>query len=108
MAAVRTNLSLFKGEDAAFPDTITGTDITGWAVAFTLHAKLDDAAALITKTTANGGIVLTTPASGLLTVTLLATDTANLPAGMYFYRVERTDTGADAVLSWGSFELKGK
>src|SRR5688572_6501784 len=66
-------------------------DIAGWALSFMVKAKATDAdiAALLTKTTANGGIAIAgvfnaTPGTNLqrATVTIADTDTDALPAGI--------------------------
>jgi len=106
-------LSLFKGEDKLIQftvyqaDGITPQDITGWSISFVAHLVKDDGLTVITKTV-GAGITLTSPTLGLLTLTLLAADTAGLPPWIYFYRIERTNAGSDTVLSYGDFKLMGK
>jgi hypothetical protein len=104
----------FQGEDKALLDTIYQSDgttvqnVTGWAISFMVkkHATDSDANAKITKTTAAGGIVLTAPLSGLITITLTKADTANLPADSYPYEVKRTDDGSETVLTEGRLTLR--
>jgi hypothetical protein len=110
---IAANFSCYVGEDVSLPVTIyqadnaTPEDITGWSsVSFIVHA-IGSTTALITKTVGNG-IVLTTPLSGLLTITVAAADTVNLAANQYLFRIERTDLGSDAVLTEGFFTLLGK
>jgi hypothetical protein len=103
----------FQGEDKALLDTIYQSDgttvqnVTGWAISFMVkkHATDSDANAKITKTTAAGGIVLTAPLSGLITITLTKADTVNLPADSYAYEVKRTDVGSGTVLTQGKLTL---
>lgn len=97
----------FQGEDWILPDTIDRgvTNIAGWAVAFTIMRSSDNAV-LVTLTTAGGGVVLTTPASGLLTVVVPAAQTAVLPAGEYRYDVARTNSGSKVVLTWGKVTVR--
>lgn len=94
---------VFRGEAIAFRFTLTPTtDITGWTVSFRVKQQLSDATAL--QTLAGS---LTTPASGLLTVSLSATVTTSLPDGMYAYDLWRTDSGSEACLSTGAMQVKG-
>jgi hypothetical protein len=103
----------FLGEDKVLTDTIYQSDgttvqnVTGWAISFMVkkHATDADASAKITKTT-GAGIVLTTPLSGLITITLTDTDTASLPADSYPYEVKRTDDGSETVLTFGRLTLR--
>lgn len=106
--------SYFTGEDKSLPCTIyqrddaTLQDITGWALSWMVKARRtdDDADALVTKTTSNGGIVLTTPASGVCTVTVSDTDIASLAGEVqYFHELKRTDAGNETVLIYGKFIL---
>ena len=101
MPTVSKDVVVYAGETSSWPDSITNAaggvqDITGWSVTFAYHAT--GGPALATKTVGNG-IVLTTPAQGLLTVTLLAADVAQ--PGCFEYSIARTDAGAEAVLSQG-------
>lgn len=103
----------FTGEDKALVFTIyesdetTPQDITGWTVSWRLKRRQSDAdsAALLTKTV-GGGISLTTPLSGVLTVSVADTDTDAILAGSYFHELKRTTDGSETVLSFGSAVLK--
>jgi hypothetical protein len=64
-----------------------------------------DAQAKITKTTAAGSIALTTPLSGICTVTVEDTDTDGLRANTYWHELKRTDAGFETILSYGACEL---
>jgi hypothetical protein len=116
--AVRQDIApasdFFTGEDKDLVFTIYTTnaqtvaqDITGWTVSWMLKANKTDAdgSALLTKTTVSG-IVLTTAASGILTVSLTDTDIASLKGGvLYFHELKRTTDGQETVLSYGAFTL---
>jgi len=110
---VLSNFQFYRGEDISIPDTVyqadgvTPQDITGWSVQFLMRPQDIPGVTSVRKTT-GGGIVLTTPAAGLLTITLASADTAGLYPGPYAYAVERTDVGADAVLSAGVITLLAK
>lgn len=104
--------AFFLGEDKSLPVTVyqsdgsTAQNITGWSISFMLKKKQtdSDAAAKITKTTASG-ITLTTPASGLLTISIADTDTDSLAADTYWYEVKRTDAGFESILTYGTCQL---
>jgi hypothetical protein len=105
----------FIGEDKTFPITVYTTtahtlaqDVSGWALSWILKRKETDADvdALLTKTTAGGGIALTTPGSGLVTVTVLDTDTDSFQPGAYHHELKRTDAGFETVLTFGRVSLK--
>ena len=102
----------FIGEDKTLTVTIYQSDettpqnVTGWAVSFMLKRKRTDtdANALITKTTADD-VALTTPGSGVITVSIADDDTSDLRADTYWYEIKRTDAGFETVLTYGSVEL---
>lgn len=116
--AIERNITLaddwFIGEDKTIVDTIYQADgvalqnVTGWAISFLVKktATDTDAAAKVTKTTGGFGIALTTPASGVITITIVDTDTAALPAGEYRYEIKRTDDGSETVLTFGTCYLR--
>lgn len=94
---------VFRGEAINFRFTLTPTtDITGWTVSFRVKQRVEDATALQTV-----AATLTTPAAGLLTVTLSTAVTTALPDGMYAYDLWRTDSGSEACLSIGGVQVKG-
>ena len=103
----------FIGEDKSLPFTIYQSDkrtiqaITGWTLSWMLKRSLADADvdALLTKTTTSG-ISLTTPASGLCTVTIADTDTDSIEPGRYYHELKRMDDGNETVLSQGRCVLR--
>lgn len=111
MATQRT-LSMFTGEDKAIPFTIyqvgtlTAQNITAWTLSFAVIYPLTvSTGVVLAKTTTATGIALTTPTSGLCTVTLDAADTADLEEGIYRYELKRTDAGFERVLFYGRFRV---
>jgi hypothetical protein len=105
----------FIGEDKILPITVyrdaahsATQDITGWTLSWMLKRRSSDAdaSALLTKTTTTGGTVLTTPLSGLCTVTIADTDTDALNPGSYHHELKRTDAGFETVLTHGTVLLK--
>lgn len=102
---VQVDITLWRGEAISIVATITSTNITGWAISCIVRPKVREAnEAFITKSVGSG-IALTTPASGILTITLSATDT-DLEPGSYDYTIARTDSGSEVVLTWGSFIVR--
>jgi hypothetical protein len=88
-----------RGDDQTIRFAVTNPDgtaknITGWTFKFTVKKSIDDAigAAKFQKTTGGGGIVLTTPASGILDVSVAAADTQAL-AGRHYYDLQGRDAG---------------
>lgn len=126
--AVETHITadhdLFIGEDKSLVCTIyqsdyavnpltgvvsgTAQNITGWTLSWVLKRKTSDAdvSAILTKTTAAGGIALTTAASGIATVTIADTDTDTFTPGTYYHELKRTDAGFETVLITGRAVLK--
>lgn len=105
--------ALFIGEDKNLVCTIyqadqrTRQDVSGWALSWRLKASLADAdgAALLTKTTSSG-IALTTPTSGVVTISIADTDTDGLAAGRHYHELKRTDAGNETVLAHGRCVLR--
>lgn len=88
--------------------TASAQNVTGWTLSYMLKRNITDidSEALITKTTTSG-IALTTPASGIVTVTITDTDTENLAEGdVYYQELKRTGDGVEAVLSQGQVRLR--
>lgn len=83
------------------------TNITGWALQFTLKRHPADAVALVTKTTAGGGITVTDAVNGLFTINMLSADTtaAGVGDGGYVYDVQRVDSGNRIVLAFGPISI---
>lgn len=87
---------VFAGEDVVITFTITSTDITGWALSFVAGA--------VTKTVGSG-ITITDGANGVCTVDLAAADTTALGAGDTSFKLRRTDSGSNTVLSFGTLRI---
>ena len=103
---ITTDDAAFVGDDRTLRFTIyadtTGAaqDITGWTIQFKMAATVGGAA-VVTKSA-----TLTTPASGICSVALLAADTSGLTSGTYFYELKRTDSGNVGDLAHGIFVLQ--
>lgn len=98
----------FLGEDKTLQFTVVDSvgaaqNITGWALEWVLR-RGEGLTALLTKTT-GAGITLTTPASGICTVTIADTDTDDFEPGGYWHTLRRTDAGTETVLAFGNVVL---
>lgn len=84
-----------QGEDVSLVVTVTNSegeavDITGWSIYFAVKRRTSDTSPLLSVAAA-----LTTPASGIATVTLTDEQTAALDPGLYYFDVWGI-TGASA------------
>ncbi len=80
-------------------------DITGYAIQLTVKRdRYDPLPPLLTKSTATGGISITDPTNGKLSISFAAADTADL-AGDYAYEIARTDTGNRERIEYGRFRV---
>jgi len=104
--AVKADISFFKGEDVTIEDTVTGKNITGWALACAV-ARGYGQTAEFTKTV-GAGITITDGANGVFQISIDDTDTDALDSGGYVWDVKRTDAGQEAVLTYGDLDLKPK
>ena len=114
--AIETAVDVFQGTDRQFVFTIKNAaetacvDITGWALSWMVkrYPADTDLQAIVTKTVALGGIVISgvfnaTPSvnTQVATVTLVDTDTTLVDPGLYRYELKRTDDNLETVLSYG-------
>lgn len=106
-------LTCARGESLSLPCTPDSTvasddrDITGWTLAFVIRpvsADLDDAAT-ISRTTANGGIIITSASTGAFTITVTHAQTGALDVKLYDWEIWRTDTGAEKRLAFGKLQI---
>lgn len=110
--AVVTNLSIFVGEDKLFQDQIyeadgtTQQDVTGWHLTFTVHAYHDPSTVFITKTVGSGVTLVPPTTEGVVDILVSSSDTLGIWPGVYQWKLERTDSGSEAVLSLGLFTVQ--
>jgi hypothetical protein len=85
----------------------TGIDITGYLIRMMVRKGEEDEDTILSlDSDAIGGIVLTTPGSGIFTVTITATQTAALPDGAWVYDLEMDDQAGDVTrLIEGTFTV---
>lgn len=101
------SLDYAAGKDVSLQFTVTdeddtAVDITGMTVRFVVARRVDSTPVLSTEDSPQTATyALTTPASGIFTVTLDAADTAGL-SGNYRFEAEVEDSGGDKVpVAWG-------
>jgi hypothetical protein len=120
MAKETTLDPLFLGTDFQYIFDIrddeeeTSIEITGWSLSFMLKRRFDDldAAAILTKTTAGGSVVIAGTFNAdpdanaqRATVTITDTDTENLRQGMVRWELKRMDDGFETILAYGQVDL---
>lgn len=96
------NLQMKRGDTVSLTVTVTQNgspfNLTGCAMRMTAKWNYTDAdgSAVFTRTVGSG-IVLTTPLSGIATVTIAPANTSSLPAytNNLFYDIQVTDTGSN-------------
>lgn len=117
MAAINSVFSMHSGDDKDLINTIRDTagatiDITGAAFTFSLSGlnavdpvvPAPKGAPLLTIT--NGAqLVLNDPTNGVVTVSLLPVDTADLPAKTYYYELQMVLTGKTSTVAIGTLQL---
>lgn len=114
MATVsEVNICRVRGDTDSFTVTVqdangAAIDITGFSFLFTVDPSdepVNSANNLFQLSSPAGGIVLTTPASGLITLTLSGAQADQTP-GVYFYDLQMTDTGgAIKTILKGQYEV---
>lgn len=95
-------IKVYRGEDVSLDFTATtDTDITDWAITFTL--RLPGASPTLTLTTSGGEVTLTDEDAGELSVALTRAQTAALTSRQYRWDLWRTDTGSYRRLAGGDY-----
>jgi hypothetical protein len=91
-------------------DETTAQDVSGWAFSWMLKKRESDADAnaVITKTTAGGGITIENGPLGYVRVLIADTDTqaAGIRAGVYMHELKRIDAGLEAPVIKGMAVLR--
>lgn len=101
--AVQTNLTCPSGQARIWTATFqTPTAIAGQNFAFTARDAVGDI--LFQLTTATGGITITDPVNGVLTIAATAANTT-LPPQQGEWDLWRTDAGFEDQLGYGSFTV---
>lgn len=105
---------VFAGEDVSIPITVTDNDgnvvdLTGGSVRFAAARRVGGTAVLDSGASpATATAVVTTPASGLITVSLADTDTDDL-LGTYAWQVKFTDSSSnETVVAHGFVTFKAR
>lgn len=107
------NLTITRGDTVFHRITVLNTDetakdISGATARYTVRSVNFSGVQILQKTTGGGGIQLTTPASGILDVTLDPANTALLiPGQRYVYDCELTLSGQVSTVQTGSLTVTG-
>ncbi len=106
--ASRANWWGSQGTDITLEITMTPiTNISGWSLMFELGVlPFDNTAALITKTTAGGGITIVDALNGIFRVLLTKAETDPLGALNYYHEIRRIDVNDEALISYGSVVIQ--
>ena len=111
MTTTAQNLTIWSGDYKTITVTINdedgvAQDITDFTATYVIANHVGDTA-IITKEVGDG-IVLTTPGSGILTITIDAEDTATL-SGIMYHELEITDTSSKAATAFvGALTIKAE
>lgn len=106
--AVRTNLTIHRGADRAFPlqfyqpGTTTALDITGKAIVLEVLASYPGTP--LFSYSVGAGITITSAASGQATVAFDSDDT-DIDAGQYYYTVSIPTAGQRDVYAYGVLSI---
>lgn len=105
MSVANQNATLYAGDDAVLAYNLTDEtgaplNLTGATFTYTISAY-DGGSAVVTKTTAAGGINVTNATGGLLSVNLSHIDTANLSGSLWQQLVMTDGSGDVSTLSTG-------
>jgi len=104
MAVEGVLLPVYRGESVTITLTVSSQDITGWAISFIARSKGQPVTSVVNKSVSSG-ISLSDPENGICTISLSSTDT-DLEEGRYDFSIARTDSGSEAVLTIGDFEVR--
>lgn len=114
------NIALQIGIDKRYDCTILNTaetqvvDITGWAISWLVKVRESDldASAILTKTTANGGVTITgvynaspTLNAQVARVSINDEETDAMTEALYHHELRRTDAGFETPLIEGSLHI---
>lgn len=109
MTATAQNLTMYQGDTKSLVFTVTDDagapkNITGATVRWVLQRWVTDSTPILDKGVGTG-IALTTPLSGVLTVTLTPADTLALQ-GDFWHELEITDTSTNvSTVSTGQITI---
>lgn len=111
MAIVGENFSIYRGDTWTETWTIldqngVSVDITGATFKMTLKNNTSDAdPGVLQLTSPSSGIVITDAATGVVTLTITATQTAALTPSTYEYDIQMNNTGTVKTLVRGKLTI---
>lgn len=104
--ALRRNFSSFRGEDIRLRvtlDPVPTGGISGYTFAFT--ARTDGSAASASLEKDNSTFTIEDATNGIFYVNIADTDTTGLTVRTYDYDIKRTNSGSEAILVYGEWDL---
>lgn len=106
--AVTAAMTWIRGDAYSITDTIRTTagvavNITGFTFDFVVRQT--QLGTVLLALESGSGIAITTAASGILTISVTATQTESLAAGDYFYALRKTNSGSEATLTMGKLTV---
>jgi hypothetical protein len=111
--AAQLQLLMFRGEDRLWTFVpvpgAQGLNISGWTIVCNIWSQTAPPAIVLTKSTANGGLVITNGQPGYFTLSIAEVDTDGvppLPVGVYPADIWRTDSGSLRCLAKGSLTIE--
>lgn len=115
---IQTGLEYWLGTDKDYEFTVytssaktTIRDVTGYTTSFMVKRETEDAdlSALITASGTVSGTFNASPSvnTQVITVSLVDTDTdTEITPGLAYWELKRTDSGQEAVLAFGTINLR--
>ena len=106
------DFSLTRGDSLSHQVTVEVTDesakdVTGASVSYTIKRDSRDGVQVVQKTLGSG-ITLTSPITGVMTITLSPTDTMLDPGRRYFYDCQVTISGFVQTVQAGQITVEGE
>lgn len=110
MSMDQQDVTVYLGDDSILTVAVTNEsgqalDVTGASFAW-LIAQYAGMPALVSKSTASGGISVTAPTTGQVQITVTHADTSSLGAGVFWHQLVMTDSSGDvSTVMTGTFTV---
>ena len=100
--ATLQDVTIFRGEDAILNVTLDPVlDVTGWSISLFIRQRAELGSSYLLTAAAT----ITSAIEGKFTISLLGTDTVNLPCRRYRYDIWRTGAGVQTLLTYGALDV---